>query len=460
MTAAMPLATWAAGDEAGHDRREDDMWTRMRIWLGIIAGLGVLAGGWYWWNRPVDISSPLTTAEVTRGDVVEMVNATGTVQAVTTVQVGTQVSGTIDALFADFNSRVRQGQVVARLEQSIFQSQVEQAKANLLRLQSEVERAKVASADAATKLRRAEALSAQQLIAATDLDTARTTAASADADVTSAEAQVTQAQAALRQAQVNLDHTIIRAPIDGVVVSRNVDVGQTVAASTQAPTLFVIAKDLAEMQVNASVDEADIGRIQAGQDVHFRVDAFPDRTFGGQVVQVRLNPVVEQNVVSYVTVINVPNRELLLKPGMTANVTIDVARAESALRVPTAALRFRPTTDLLARYGDGLVVSPRDAGRAAADARPVREERTPSARQASAHVWVYDGAQIHEVAVEPGISDGTTTAVSGDIGEGELVVVNAVSAAPSASGSTGSPLIPRLPGRGGAGRQAGSGGRS
>ncbi len=461
------------------------MQTRMRgsMAVGTVLLLAAGAGGWYWWSRPSEVASPLTTAMVTRGNVVQTVSATGTVQAVTTVQVGTQVSGSIKALYADFNSRVRTGQVIAELEPSLFQSQVEQARASLLRLQSEVDRARVQADDGDAKLRRAEALATQQLLAATDLDTARATAASAAAAVKSAEAQVVQAQASLTQAQVNLDYTVIRAPIDGVVISRNVDVGQTVAASMQAPTLFVIAKDLAEMQVNASIDEADIGRIRAGQDVSFRVDAFPQQSFSGEVVQVRLSPVVEQNVVSYVTVIHVPNRDLLLKPGMTASVAVDVARADDVLRVPTSALRFKPSADVLARFGEGAA-SGADSGGAqqavdrnastASDVRLARADRSPiqpassSARATTgAHVWVFDGTAIHEVSVAAGVSDGTSTEVDGDLGEGETVVINAATSATSASASASgaapsSPLIPRVSGRGGAGtgRQgAATGGR-
>src|SRR5215208_513584 len=284
----------------------------------------------------------LTTAVVTSGSVIERVQATGTLQAVTTVAVGSQVSGTISSLHADFNSRVRKGQVLARLEPSLFQTQVEQAEATVQRLQADVERAVVEVEDAAAKLRRAEQLSTQQLIAASDLDTARTTARQAEAALKSARAQVAQARAAVNQNRVNLGHATITAPVDGIVVSRNVDVGQTVAASMQAPTLFVLAEDLARMQVNASVDESDIGQIQPGQRVSFQVDAYPDQVFTGSVRQVRLEPVVEQNVVSYVTVIDVPNPELKLKPGMTANVSVEIARADRALRVPNAALRFRP----------------------------------------------------------------------------------------------------------------------
>ncbi|MGE0361749.1 MAG: efflux RND transporter periplasmic adaptor subunit, partial [Vicinamibacterales bacterium] len=272
-----------------------------------------------------DASRPVpSTATVSRGDVVETVEATGTLRAVTTVQVGTQVSGTIKALRADFNSEVRRGQIIAELEPSLFQAQVEQARAALVRLQAEARRAEVQSEDAQQKLGRARELSAKALIPASDLETAETTARAAAAAVDAAAAQIVQARASLNQSEVNLGHTIIRSPIDGVVISRNVDVGQTVAASMQAPTLFVLAQDLSAMQVNASVAESDIGRVRPGQRVTFLVDAYPGQVFTGTVSLVRLDPVVEQNVVSYVTTIDVPNPSLVLKPGMTANVTIVV----------------------------------------------------------------------------------------------------------------------------------------
>ena len=223
-----------------------------------------------------------TTAPVTRGDVVQTVEATGTLQAVTTVQVGTQVSGTIKALHADFNSIVKNGQVVAELEPSLFQAQVDQARASLSKLQADVERARVEVNDAKVKLTRAQELWKQQLIARSDLETAETAAQQAEAALRSAQAQVEQGRATLNQAQVNLTHTIIRAPINGVVISRNVDVGQTVAASMQAPTLFVIANDLTRMQVNASVDESDIGKVTSGEPVTFKVDAYPEETFTGR----------------------------------------------------------------------------------------------------------------------------------------------------------------------------------
>jgi HlyD family secretion protein len=312
---------------------------------------------------------------VTRGSVVETVDATGTVEAVTTVLVGTQVSGTIQSLKADFNSRVRKGQVIAELDPSLFRTQVDQAQATVARLEADVERAVVAETDTQQKLRRARDLFARQLIPSSELDTAETNALQASAALKSAQAQVTQARASLNQAQVNLGHTVITAPIDGIVISRNVDVGQTVAASMQAPTLFTIARDLTRMQVRASVGEADIGRVEVGQPARFRVDAYPDALFSGIVSQIRLQPVVEQNVVSYTTVIDVPNVEMRLKPGMTATVTVEIARRDDVLRVPNAALRFQPSADLFLALGQ-TPVEPHDA-----DGRPASSEGADRTRR-------------------------------------------------------------------------------
>src|SRR5438309_4958029 len=321
---------------------------RALIVLLIIAAIGAGAGAIY--VRRGGTEPTVNTSPVTRGDIIDTVGATGTLQAVTTVQVGSQVSGTIQYLGADFNSIVHKGQVVAKLEPSLFETQVEQARANLTKAKADSERNKVSLDDAQTKYNRAKDLAARNppLIAASDLDAARVAVDAAKAQIQSSQAAVVQAQASLGQNEVNLQHTIITAPIDGIVTSRNVDVGQTVAASMSAPTLFIIAADLTKMQVNANVDESDVGRIRPGQHVTFKVDAYPTEQFEGTVVQVRLQPVVIQNVTTYGTVIDVPNQQLKLKPGMTANVKIEIAKRSDALRIPNAALRFRPTTDLFA----------------------------------------------------------------------------------------------------------------
>ena len=313
----------------------------------VLATLGISAYG-YLGFRTSEFVPEVSTVALARGDVVDTVGATGALEAVTTVQVGSQVSGIIDALYADFNSIVREGDVIARLEPSLFQSQVEQSRANLARAEADVARLTVALEDARTQLRRSEELAAQDLIAASELEAAQVAVRSAQAQLQSAEASVIQSRASLNQSEVNLGHTVITAPIDGIVIARQVDVGQTVAASMSAPELFIIAADLTEMQVIANIDESDVGRIRPGQPVTFTVDAYAAEEFEGTVSQIRLEPVVLQQVVTYATVIDVPNNDLRLKPGMTATVTLEIARREDVLRVPNSALRFRPTPDMFA----------------------------------------------------------------------------------------------------------------
>ncbi|HXK11492.1 MAG TPA: efflux RND transporter periplasmic adaptor subunit [Vicinamibacteria bacterium] len=282
------------------------------------------------------------TVAVDRGDVADVVGATGLLQAVITVQVGSQVSGTIEHLYADFNSTVKKDQVIARLEQSLFLARLNQATANLASARAQVERSQAAIDDAKQKYERSKELAAKDLVPPSDLESARATYEGAVAQNSADKAAVKQAEAAQNQAQVDLDHTVITAPVDGVVLARNVDIGQTVAASFTAPVLFVIANDLTHMEVNASIDEADIGRVRTGQDVTFGVDAFPDDVFHGRVEQVRLQPVTTNNVVTYNTIITVDNESLRLMPGMTATVSVVVRKSSNVLRIPAAALRFRP----------------------------------------------------------------------------------------------------------------------
>lgn len=282
------------------------------------------------------------TANADRGEIAEVVGATGTLEAVTTVQVGSQVSGTILTLGADFNSVIKKDQVVARLDPSLFEARLGQARANLVSARANAERARAAVTDTQQKLVRAEELAAENLLPQSDLETARANQASAVAQVKAADAAITQSEASVNQADVDLAHSIITAPIDGIVIARNVSVGQTVAASFQAPVLFVIANDLTRMRVNASIDEADIGRVQQDQEASFRVDAYPERSFRGRVEQVRLQPNTVQNVVTYNTIIAVDNPDQKLMPGMTATVSVIVRKVENALRIPASALRFRP----------------------------------------------------------------------------------------------------------------------
>jgi HlyD family secretion protein len=484
-----------------HDVEKESMKKRLIVAAAAVGVVTVTVLAYY--SASGSAEGPrLNTSAVTRGPVVETVSATGTLEAVETVEVGTQVSGTIKALNADYNDRVRKGRVIAQLEPSLFETQVEQARATVQRLQADVEARRVQLADTELKLRRARDLSAKQLIPASDLETAESNMRQAEAALKAAQAQLVQGLASLNQTQVNLGHTTIVAPIDGIVVSRNVDVGQTVAASMSAPTLFVLARDLTRMQVNAKIDEADIGRIKPGQLVEFSVDAYAGEKFSGKVRQVRLQPVVEQNVVSYVTVVDVPNPELKLKPGMTATVTVEIERAEDALRVPTGALRFRPTAEVLTALGpasaDGFgaaghevpqerapaatraarAAAPAGAGRSGTDTsgnvtgRPGRSGRNnnpsdlrdlsgmgASARRGRAGVWVLRDGRLRRVRVETSTSDGVVTAVvGGELEEGDQVVTGlAAQAAATASPSSGSPLLPRRLGgnRGGQGGQGG-----
>ena len=396
--------------------------TRTLLAAGLAAGTSLTAAVLYA-KRGGDLPG-LTTEPVSRGAIVRTISATGTLEARTTVQVGTQVSGTIQALHADFNAIVRKGQVLARLDPALFQSAIEQADASLERAKADLERLKVTLADAQAKRERARQLSERQLIAATELETAAVNADSAAAQVRAAAAQVTQAQAALRQAQVNLSKTVIASPIDGIVIARNVDVGQTVSASLQAPTLFVLGAELDRMQLKANVDESDLGAIREGQTVSFTVDAYPRDIFAGTVVQVRLNPVVEQNVVTYAAIISAANAELKLKPGMTANVTIEVSRRDAALRVPAAALRFRPTAEVKSAFG----------------AKGVEATGTV--------VWTLEEGRIKPVAVSPGVSDGVYTEIAGaPLAEGAVVVTRA-SATPAAAATAtqgSNPLMPSGP---------------
>jgi HlyD family secretion protein len=309
------------------------------------------------------------TAQITRGDVVDSVQATGTLEAVTTVQVGTQVGGIVQDLYADFNSIVKKGQVIARLDPTILDTQIEQQRANVTRSEADLERLKVALADAQQKLERAKALFDKNLLPRTELDTADVNVRSADAQIRSAEAGLVQAKSQLNTAQVNREHTVITAPIDGIVIQRSVEPGQTVNAGMSAPTLYILAADLTKMQVNANIDEADVGRMRPGETVTFRVDAFPTEQFAGTVQQVRLQPTTVQNVVTYQTVINVPNAQLKLKPGMTANVNIEIARKTNVLRIPTAATRFRPTAEIFAALKQA---PPADFGRGGFGGRNAR----------------------------------------------------------------------------------------
>lgn len=400
--------------------------------------IAVAAVGVFFWQGSRKGAKPPSyrTEAVARGDVRVQVSATGTLNAVTTVQVGSQVSGTISALHADFNDRVRSGQVLAQLDPTFLRAQVLENRANL-------ERAEVQYRQAVRDSARTFPLGARGLASQADLDQSQTA-------VESARAQVTSARAALQRAETNLRYATIQSPIDGVVVSRDVDVGQTVAASLSAPTLFTIAQDLTRMQLEAAVDEADIGQVKVGQTANFTVDAYPTRSFRGTVHQVRLAPETVQNVVTYTVIILVENDDLTLLPGMTANVTVDVDEARDVLKVPSTALRFRP---------DGGAPGGRPGAPGARAGGPGEARAGGEARRARERVFVLDGGRLRKVSVSPGLSDGSFTAIVSDsLREGELVVIGRETASGPTQSDVVNPFAPRMGGGGGGNRQ-GRGGR-
>jgi HlyD family secretion protein len=405
---------------------------KLSIAIALVTVTGLSAAAMY---ARRDVEAPVVATDaVSRGSILTAINATGTLEAVDTVQVGTQVSGTIQSLSADFNSIVRKGQVLARLDPSLIRAEIERARANLLGAEADVERIQVQRQDAATKLARATELAARQLISKSELDAAELALRTNEAQFKAVAAQVTQARAALSQAELNLQKTVITSPIDGIVISRSVDVGQTVAASLQAPTLYTIAADLSQMQLKASIDESDLGNIKDGQAVTFTVDAYPNDVFRGRVQQVRLNPVIASNVVTYAAIVSAPNAELKLKPGMTATLTIEVTRRDNVLRIPSAALRFKPSRAVLVALAKGQS----DGGGQATGARPVATAGSATTPAGRGTVWTYEGGALRPVEVTVGASDGSfTELVSGDIHEGTMLATRAT--LPGSSSGTTTP---------------------
>ena len=407
----------------------------------VLAVLAAAAGGYAWLRNGNGGEHPqYRLARVERGPLTAAVAASGTLNAVTTVQVGSQISGQVKEIYADFNTSVKAGQVIARIDPETFELRVGQARADLDAAQSavavarsglaaqmaELGRVKVTLADAQRDYERKKALVEKSFISPSELDKARTLLEATrqqlkaveaqmhvgEAQVRSALAAVKQRESLLKQARVDLERTIIRAPVDGTVILRNVDAGQTVAASLQAPVLFTIARDLRDMQVEAAIDEADVGRLRPGLPATFSVDAFPRRGFTGEIVQIRKSPVTVQNVVSYTVVISARNPDLALLPGMTANVRIVVEQRENALKVPNAALRFRPAGEVEAppQPRPGAAAKGRDTAR-------------------TGRVWVPDGRGARPLEVRLGLSDGLSTEiVAGPLTEGAEVVVGLAAA--------------------------------
>jgi len=413
-------------------------------WIGIAVCGAALAGlsDWALRTRPeIEIES----AQVTSGPIERRILATGTVQPVTTVDVGTQVSGTVQSLGADFNSIVHAGDVVARLDPSLYQAALDQARASMREAEAALNQAqadlaglRTAQMDAQQKFDRANALWKGGIMTRADFDAAQIAMNEASADVRSGEARVNQARATVDQAKavvdqatVDLDHTIIHSPIDGIVVSRNVDVGQTVAAALSAPVLFQIASDFSKVQVQVEVDESDVGGLTPGEAVSFEVASYPGEKYHGTVEQVRLQPVAQQTsttaasagppsssvvgtVVSYTAVIDVANPEAKLRPGMTAEVALEGLRRDEAIRIPNSALSFRPPADVLQALGETQMPVPTDV------------TLSDGASTKPSDVWEYDGKRFTPIAVRVGIADQQwTELLSGSLRPGDTLVTSA-----------------------------------
>jgi len=398
---------------------------KKRIVLGAGSVVLIVAAGLYFFKGSAQ-KNTYETIEAGRGDIVEQITATGTINPVITVRVGSQVSGRIAKIFADFNAHVQKGQVIAQLETDIYQSRVEQAEANFELARAQTQEARVTLLDAEYNLRRITSLSKGLVASERDLEIAETKHKGAQAAYAAAVAREKQAQALLDSARVDLEHATIYSPVDGIVISRNCDVGQTVVASFQTPDLFLIAQDLTRMQVEAYVDEADIGKVQVQQEVRFTVDAFPERIFNGTVSQVRFAPKEEQNVVTYATVIEVANPDLSLRPGMTATVSIITNEIKNALRVETIALRFKADPD------DEKMLELTKEERAT----PKDKERLQGVEQ---RLFILSSAgEIKSTLIETGISDGKYTEVTGGALEaGERVIVGYASPGGEADSSKG-----------------------
>jgi len=406
-------------------------------WIILIVVIVILAvAAWIIFRNNESETVVWKTAKVEKGDIQVSVKASGTLGAVTTVQVGTQVSGIINKIYVDFNSVVREGQVIAVLDTTYLAQAVDDARASLKRAQIQVNQAK-------REYDRTKQLFDQKVMAQADYDLSLTTYETAVTNESSA-------LAALNRARINLHYATIIAPISGVVVSRAVDVGQTVASSFNTPTLFTIANDLTKMQVQASIDEADIGKILVGQSVLFTVDAYDERTFNGTVKQVRLQPVVTQNVVNYTVIVDVPNPDLKLLPGMTANITVMIQEAKDILKVPANALKFNPPQD----YIEKMMKKIPDSLRPHSGKRPdgLMPGRNPGGLKKDAErpnfgrIWIKEGETIRPARVIVGLSDGSYTEVKGKIKEGEEVITGSSLAQNTTSSKQQSPFVPQGPG--------------
>jgi HlyD family secretion protein len=381
---------------------------RALLWGAIVALiLGAIALVYYRHTHSAPVMH-YETAGVDRGTIAAKVTATGNLSALLTVQVGSQVSGRVQELFVDYNSTVKKGETIAKLDPVLFQAALQQARANLLSTEGVLKKDQAQEINMQAIYNRTKLLQAALVMAQSDLDTAEANYEAAKAQIEADQSNLESARALLNQAQVNLDYTTIISPIDGTVISRNVDVGQTVAASFQAPTLFVIAQDLRRMQVDTNVGEADVGRLFAGMTATFTVDAFPNQQFTGRLRQIRNAAQTTQNVVTYDAVIDVENPKLLLRPGMTANTSFVAAQKDSVVRLRNAALRFEPDTQLLTRIG-------------VKDPLQTVSSQDPNRKK----VWVLRDGKPVPVAVSTGVSDGTwSELVEGDVQPGDILITD------------------------------------
>ncbi len=395
---------------------------RKASWIASVLVVALAIGGYVFFSGERKVPVRYKTVPVERGPVVSVVNATGTINPVVSVQVGTQVSGMILSLHADFNSIVKAGDVVARIDPAPFQARRDQAAANLQMAKANVARARTDLAQRTRELDRVQSLIKQQFVSQNDVDVAITANQGAVAQLDVSESQVKQAEATLNAAELDLKYTVIKSPVNGIIIARNVEVGQTVASSFATPNLFLIALDLTKMQVDTNVSESDIGGITEGKEANFTVDAYPGQQFEGRIRQVRNVPISVQNVVTYNVVIGVDNRDLRLKPGMTANVSVIVARKDDVLKVPNAALRFTPPkTERTADGSPGTTIAQTDLG--SKSARSVLTGGNQAGL--SKTLWKLGPSGDPEaMPIQAGISDGSATELlGGELQEGDAVIV-------------------------------------
>ena len=409
--------------------------------LALVAAAGFAA--YYFFFRKTPTVYGLTTSQITRGDIVSIVTATGELNAISVVEIGTQVSGTVQEIYVDFNSPVKAGQLIALIDPSVLKLTLSESEATLAVYQAGVQSAQASLKDSERKLARNKELYNRKLIARSEVDTSETDVALKKASLQEARSRVVQGKAAVERARTNLNYTKITSPVTGVVIDKQVDAGQTVAASYQTPTLFKIAEDLTRMQIETKVDEADIGSVSEGQNVTFRVDAFPDEAFSGKVVQVRLSPSTSDSVVTYTVIIHVDNSSLKLKPGMTANVSIETNKAENVLRIPVAALRFTPPEELLKTISFD------------------REILTQKKTINNGIVWPErDGVMMMPVEIKTGVSDSKWIELVSEksgrarpvLREGTELIINAQAGVKTGTSTIGGMFgAPRVPGQGGRG---------